>query len=160
MAEFEKLSIALKAINPEFLTHKLTELGGVAIKMINKTGTGSIKGTIVHQSSTFENSFNIESANGLDPIGIVYEDGVADGQECFIVAAGVAEVLLQDSTTATKGYWVKVSDTQAGRADATNISPPGGTIAAIEDHFSEIGHCREDKIAGVDVLAKIAVHFN
>jgi len=84
-------------------------------------------------------------------MGIMYDNDVPDGDSCWVVVQGIAEVLLQD--------WAKVSDTQNGRADITNLLPPGGTIVALEDHLSEIGHCLESKTAGVDVLAKCMIHF-
>jgi len=69
-------------------------------------------------------------------------------------------VLLQDGTASTRGYWVRTSTTTAGRADATNVAPPGGTVSALEEHLKEIGHCLETKGSGTDVLAKCILHFN
>lgn len=129
------------------------------IKLINKTGANSIKGTIVIASTGTDMAFSVASVDDEESIGIVAEDGVGDGSECFIIISGVAEVLLKDSTSATRGYWVKTSDV-AGRADATNASPPGGGIPQHDEHFQEIGHCLETVSAGTDVLAKILVHFN
>ena len=138
---------------------KWTAEGGLAISLTNKTGAASVKGMIVDASTTTDDAFGIEGADDLNPIGVVYEAGVADGSECWVVVQGIAEVLLKDSTASTKGYWVKVSDA-AGRADATNAAPPGGTVQALEIHMQEIGHCIESKTAGTDVLAKIVMHFN
>ena len=69
-------------------------------------------------------------------------------------------MLLQDGTASTRGYWVRTSTTTAGRADATNVAPPGGTVSALEEHLKEIGHCLETKGSGTDVLAKCILHFN
>ena len=134
--------------------------GAVGMKMVNKTGSASVKGTLVQASSSVANSFGIITADDPDPIGVVYESGVADGEECIIAIYGKCQVLLEDSTAATKGYWVKVSDSENGRADATNAAPPGGTINAIGDHFMEIGHCLEDVTAGTDKLCWVMMHFN
>jgi len=138
----------------------ITPLGGIAVKMTNKTGAASVKGTLVDTSTATDNAFAVEGADGLDPIGVVYESGVADGSECWVVIAGIVEVLLEDTTAATRGYWVRTSVNTAGRVDATNAAPPGGTIAALEIHLAEVGHCVETKTGGTDVLAKIVMHFN
>jgi hypothetical protein len=128
--------------------------------MINKTGANSVKGIIVDASSTTADAFGVVGADDPDPIGIIYDEGVPDGQLCRIVDHGPAQVLLQNSTAATLGFWVKVSDTIPGRADATNASPPGGTVNAIDDHFTEVGHCLESVTAGTDKLCWVMHHQN
>jgi hypothetical protein len=129
---------------------------GLQVRLTNKTGANSVKGEIVTPSSGTDMAFDKEAADGLEPIGIVYEAGVVDGSECWIwVNGSVCQVLLKDSTSATRGYWVGTSDT-AGRADATNSSAPG----LILTHFQEIGHCLETKTGGTNVLARIMLHFN
>lgn len=139
---------------------KFTDEGGLAVRLTNKTGAASVKGTLVGAGTTVAKSFEINPADNPKPIGVVYEDGIADGELCWVVTAGLCQVLLEDTTAATAGYWVKVSDNDAGRADAQNLSPPGGTITALEDHLSEIGHCLESVSAGTDKLCWILMHFN
>lgn len=141
-----------------FFRLTVTPEGGYAVPLINKTGAASIKGTIVTASSV-DSAFDINPANIPKPFGVVYESGKADGDVCYVVVSGIAEVLLEDGTASIAGYWSKVSDNIAGRADMSNEFPPGGTIAALEDHLSEIGHCIESKNAGVNVLAKCIIHF-
>lgn len=131
----------------------LTQIGGVAIKLTNKTGSASVKGMLVEAGDTVDNSFIINDVSGDHPIGVVYGAGVADGAECWVVIYGIAEVLLKDSTTATRGYWVQSADV-AGRVDATFAAPNPAT------HWREIGHALESQGAGTDVLAKITMHFN
>lgn len=134
---------------------------GVQLKLTNKTSSASVKGTVVQVSTGTDRAFSLEEADGVDPTNIAYEAGVADGSDAWCWCIGsICEVLLEDSTAATRGYWVKVSDSAAGRADASNAAPPGGTISAIEDHFSEIGHAVESKTAGTDVLCRINFHVN
>jgi hypothetical protein len=137
-----------------------TPEGGLAIKLTNKTGGASVKGTVVSLATGTNEAFIVTPADGVHPVGAVYDNGIADASECWIVIAGRAQVLLEDGTSATKGYWVKVSDSDNGRCDATNADPPGGTISALEDHMSEIGHCLEDQSSGTDVLAYVLLHFN
>lgn len=139
----------------------LTELGGTAVKLTNETGAPSVKGTIVQavEASGMDDSFEVADADGVQPIGIVYEDGIADGSECWVVINGIAQVLLKDGTTSTSGNWVKVSDV-AGRADATFAAPPGGGVPELDQHMGEIGHSLETNSIGIDVLCRVALHFN
>lgn len=137
----------------------ITPEGGLAIYLINDTGSASVKGELVEPSSNVDNAFVQAAGDAIDPIGAVYEDGVADDALCLVVIYGRCQVLLKDGTASTRGYWVKTSDT-AGRADATNAAPPGGTVGALEEHAQEIGHCVESKGSGTDVLAYIMMHFN
>jgi hypothetical protein len=136
-------------------TVRLTDEGGIAVKLTNKTGAASVKGTLVEASITTDGAVDIAAADALDPIGAMYEDGVADGDETWIVISGIADVLLKDGTASTREHWVGVSDV-SGRADATAITPPGPVLA----HFREIGHALESKGSGTDVLARIVLHFN
>jgi hypothetical protein len=138
---------------------KFTPEGGLAVKLTNKTGTTSVKGTLTNASTGTDNAFNVNPGDNPQSIGVVYESGVADGSECWMVVAGIAEVLLKDTTASTKGYWVKQSDTN-GRADATNAAPPSGGVAELDVHMTEIGHCIESKSQGSNVLARIILHFN
>lgn len=141
-------------------TAKFTEDGGLAVLLTNKTGAASVRGAVVHPSATTDDAVELESADGLDPIGVFLDSGVPDGDPAWVVVSGTAYVLLQDSTASTRGYWVRTSTTTAGRADATNAGPPGGTVQALETHAKEIGHCLETKTGGTDVLAKCLLHFN
>jgi len=134
----------------------ITPEGGFAVKLTNKTGAASVKGSLVHADETTDLAFSLQTVE-FDTIGAVYEDGQPDGQPCFVVMSGIAEVLLEDGNAAVRGYWVKSSDTD-GRAEVT--TPPSGLgQVTTSEHFKEIGHCLESKDAGTDVLAKIAIHF-
>jgi hypothetical protein len=134
---------------------KWTEEGGRAIKLTNRTGAPSVKGQIVEASGSYDNAFQTAVATSYDPIGAVYESGIADGSDCWIVCGGRAQVLLEDSTAATRGYWVGTSTVTGGRADATSASSPGLALA----HFRELGHCIESVPAGTNKLAFIMMHF-
>ena len=139
---------------------RITPEGGLAVQFINDTGANSIAGTLVETSESTDNAVIITDADCTDPIGVIYEDGIADGELVWVVIYGIADVLLEDSTTATHGYWARTSTTQPGRADITNNLPPGGTIQALEQHLSEIGHCIQSVTAGTDKKARIIKHFN
>jgi hypothetical protein len=73
--------------------------------MTNRTGTNSIKGTVVsiafNQSLAFTNY-----SDGFTAIGVVYENGISNGSLCDVVVAGIAEVLLQSNTYSTNGEMV------------------------------------------------------
>lgn len=132
----------------------MNELGGFMVKMTNKTAANSVKGTVVYVSPTTNNAFAINPLDGDMPIGVVYENGIADGSECWIVISGIAEVLLVDSVAATRSYVAYSSATTAGRIDTAASVPDVAT------HFKEIGHTLESKAAGTNVLVKCILHFN
>lgn len=134
---------------------KFTPEGGLAVLMTNKTGAATVKGTLLDGSTAMDDAFDLTEASDADIIGVAYEDGVADGQEAWVVVAGIADVMLKDSTAATRGNWAKSSDT-IGRADATASAPPGLAAA----HFQEIGHCIQSAVGGTDVLIRCMLHFN
>lgn len=136
----------------------ISEIGGQMIALRNKTGAASVKGTVVSLSDTTDDSFKLQSSE-FDAVGVVYESGIADGSECWVVISGKAQVLLTDGTASTRGYWV-YADAVDGRANASVAIPAGGTIQELQNHFKEIGHCLESKTAGTNVLAKCVLHFN
>ena len=131
---------------------------GLALQLVNDTGAVSVKGSVVKASTSVEEGFSLQTAE-YDTIGIVYQNGVTNGNRCLVVITGIAEVLLADGTASTMGNWVLASATD-GRADATQNIPPGGGVQEHDEHFKEIGHCLETKSSGTDVLAKVLLHFN
>ena len=138
---------------------QITDDGGFAVPMVNDTGSPTVKGSLVEPSSSIDNGFVLTNADAFDPIGVVLESGIADGQSALVVTTGKAYALLEDSSSATKGYWVRTSITQAGRIDATNALPPGGGVVQLDAHTQECGHCLESVLAGTDQLCLISLHF-
>jgi hypothetical protein len=136
------------------LQSRCPETGGLIEWYYNRTGGDTVKGTVVEPSNTHDDAVRVALADALDPIGVIMDDGVAEGQLCRVCVQGKCQVLLKDTTAGTREYWVKVSDV-AGRADATNASPPG----AVLEHFRELGHCMESVAGGTDVLCWIHCHF-
>lgn len=130
-----------------------TEEGGLAVRLTNSTGVTSVKGSLVRSDLAVDNAFQLTEADCTECFGVVYEDGIVEGDECLIVISGRCQVLLKDDTLSTRGNWVETADV-AGRALATGASP-----AASPQHFEEIGHCIESKGAGTDVLAYCMIHF-
>lgn len=135
----------------------ITSEGGLAICLINKTGAPSVKGSLVSPGTVVDSSFVLQT-DEFDAFGVVYDNNVADGDQCLVVVSGIAEVLLKDSTSAVRGYWAKASATD-GRAEVTT-GPSGLGALSASEHFREIGHCIESKNSGTNVLAKIVLHFN
>ena len=151
---FTDLKISGNFFGPKAM---LTVEGGFAVKLTNVTGSVTIKGQVV-EAGTSDLSFKITEASDTDPIGIVYEAGVANGEEAWIVWGGMADVAMKDDTAATRGNWLKASD-EAGYCDNTVGSPPG----ADPTHWQEVGHSLESVSAaggGTHILARCAIHFN
>jgi hypothetical protein len=132
----------------------MNEIGGFMVKLTNKTGATSVKGTVVYADPDVDNAFDVNPIDGDMPFGIVYDNGIADGAECWVVVSGIAEVLLVNTVASTRSYIAYSSGTVAGRIDTAATIPVAAT------HFKEIGHTLESKAGGTDVLVKCALHFN
>ena len=127
--------------------------GGYYITLINKTGANSVKGTIVIASTTTDKAVQIAPIGSDNPIGVILEDGIADGNSVKIAISGMAYVLLADGLSSTRGYWCEVSSTQAGRM--SQLANPN-----LLRHWSELGHSLESKTSGTNVLSLVTLHFN
>lgn len=127
----------------------ITPIGGFAIKVTNKTGSPTVKGQLVIASTVTADAFATAPASSDEVIGIVYEAGVADGSEAWIVGSGKADVLI-DAGGCVIGDRL-VSSATAGSADVNNLP-----IAAV--HFQEVGHSFETRVGAG--LARLTVHFN
>ncbi len=138
----------------------ISPIGGIMIKLTNKTGSNSVQGQLVHADTSANDAVKLTIADGEECIGVFLEGGVANNAEAWIVISGIADVAMEDNTTATRGNWVRSSITEAGYADATNALPPS---PAAFTHFNEIGNCIETVTAtgeGNHVLARCVLHFN
>lgn len=132
---------------------RFTPEGGTAIRVLNKTGGASVKGTVVAASTVTANAVMTNPIDGDMPIGVMYETGIADGQLCWVVTSGIADVLFKDTVAPILGG-VIYSSSVAGRVDISS------TVPAATTHFKECGHSFEAKSAGANVLAKCVLHFN
>jgi hypothetical protein len=137
---------------------EMTSEGGLAVWMINKTGAASFKGAVVEADSGVDNAVNLLDIDEPDPIGIVYDDGIADGDWVRVVFSGRAEVFYVGSTT--RHYFGRncvAADVgaAAGKAIAEPVPvPPFST----DKHFMEIGHLLESRVGAG--LALTMLHFN
>ncbi len=144
--------------NTQSARMKFTPEGGLAVKLINKTGAPSIKGTILDADNTTDMGVELAAIDDVDPMGIMYNEGIADGEEVWVVTSGMAEVLY--STAVTRGTFSRVSvtaDVSATAGQAINEALPVPPFST-DKHFQEIGHPLESR--GTPGLALTALHFN
>jgi hypothetical protein len=132
--------------------------GGFMIKLTNKTGGVSVKGTVVRSGRNLNNSFEKVTDGIPDTIGIVYENGIADGSECWVVISGIADVYFVNSTV--RGYLARTfitSEIGYVTGQALSEQVPSSPFAS-DKHFCEIGHIIETRTGAG--LAKTVLHFN
>jgi len=137
---------------------KFTPEGGIATRVINDTGAPSIKGTVVHASPNIDNAVSLIPIDNPDPCGIVYDNGIPDGEYIWIVQHLKAEVLY--STPVTRGTFSRcplAADGAGIVGRAINEVLPIPPFAT-DKHFLEIGHPTETIAA--PGLAMTFIHFN
>ena len=137
-----------------------TAIGGFCIKLTNKTGAVTVAGQLVQADTSANDAVKLTSIDEEETFGVFLDSGIAANAEAWIVISGIADVAMEDNTTATRGNWVRSSITEAGYADATNATPPS---PAAFSHFNEIGNCIETVTAtggGTHILARCVLHFN
>ncbi len=137
---------------------KFTPEGGLAVKLINKTGGVSVKGTVVNSSSSVDLAVQKIVVDVPDAIGAIYDNGVADGGEVWVVVSGIAEVYFIGSVTRknlVRGF--VTSDGGYVSGQALNEALPTSPFST-DKHFYEIGHAIQNRTGAG--LAKIILHFN
>ena len=135
----------------------LTPEGGLAVKMLNKTGAGSIKGYICETSDIVDNATKYVTDDDVDPMGIMYSDGVADGDYVWVVVSGIAEVYYSDTVTRATFARVPIAADSIASGQAKSEPLPTSPFAT-DKHFLEIGHPMESRIGAG--LARTVLHFN
>ena len=142
---------------------RMTPLGGLAVKLTNKTGAVSVAGQTVRAAAAADDAVVLTVADEDECFGVFLDSGVANNAEAWVVVAGIADVAMEDNTGTTRGNWVRTSVTEVGYADGTNAGPPGGGIPELDRHMREIGCCVETVAAGgggTHILARCVLHFN
>lgn len=130
---------------------------GFLLKLVNRTGASSVKGTLVSCSTTADREV-VKQANEYDTIGVVQEAGVAEGGYMWVWMIGsVCQVLMKDTVAAVRGDILLAADTDGRATDAAN---PGEGLPGTDTHFKECGHFMESKTGGTNVLALAILHFN
>jgi hypothetical protein len=137
---------------------KDTPEGGRAIKIVNRTGAASVKGYMVHPSPSYDTSCTLSIVDVPDPIGVVYDSGVANGSEMWVVTNGIADVYFIGSATRghiARGFVTGDAGYVAGQALSEAVpSPPFAT----DKHFYEIGHVIQSRTGAG--LARCVLHQN
>jgi len=130
---------------------KITPEGGFAVRLTNKSGAVSVKGQIVSHKGTVANAFGLTAVDANHCLGVVYESGVEDGAECWVVVSGIAQVLMKNA--ATMGHICRIpltadDDEAAGYAmDAAQSS--SASVYKIGDVL---------ETADAEVLCKVLLH--
>jgi hypothetical protein len=126
---------------------------GVLIKV--QLAENVVKGEVLSVSPSADNKY-IKQANEYDAVAIASEAGSSNGYIWAWTTGSVCQVLFKDGVAPVRGYVATSADTD-GRGNAVDIATIGGN-PAIDIHFREIGHIRESKSSGTNVLA--LVHFH
>jgi hypothetical protein len=83
--------------------NKLTALGGLAIKLTNKTGSNTVQGQLVKADTANNDAVILTAISDTECFGVFLEGGIADGSEAWVVVSGICDVAMEDNTAATRG---------------------------------------------------------
>ena len=134
-----------------------TNEAGLQIKLTNKTGGASIKGYLVKPSGSTARAFDLVDLGGPDIMGIVYESGIADGQECWVWLQGVVQIYFIGNTTMEHFARMGISGDGGAAGQAVSEAKPSSPFAT-DKHFQEVGHVVESRVGAG--LALTVLHFN
>jgi len=137
---------------------KFTPEGGLAVRVLNETGGPSIKGYIVEPGPSVDNSAKYTDGGDVDPIGVVYDADVPDGEYMWVVVSGIADVYYSGNDV-VRATFSRVPTSGEALPDGHAINEPlPSPPFATDKHFQEIGHSLESISA--PGLAKTILHFN
>jgi hypothetical protein len=140
---------------------KFTAEGGLAIRLLNKTGGVSVKGEVVtvYDDTAIDSAVEKIVVDVPNPIGVFYETGVADGSLAWVVVSGIADVYFVGD--ATRGHiargFLSTDGASYVAGQAMSEAIPGSPFSA-DKHFYEIGHVIQSRTGAG--LAKVVLHFN
>ena len=133
------------------LLAKITPEGGYAVKLTNKTGAPSVKGQIVGIKTGTDNAFDLTAVGANHCLGVVYESGIEDAAECWVVVGGIAQVLMKNDSTA--GHICRIPlNTDEGKAAGYAMAAEQSDTASVY----KIGDVLET--ADAEVLCKVLLH--
>ena len=137
---------------------KLTKEGGIAVRLINKTGGLSIKGYCVTAGGSVDDGVILVPIGVPDCIGVFYESGVGDGARAWVVIAGIADVYFWGD--AVRGHLARTGlAADTGEVSGQALSEAIPTSPFDDDkHFCEIGHVLQSRTGAG--LARCVLHFN
>ena len=130
---------------------KITPEGGFAVRLTNKSGAETVKGQIVGIKTGTDNAFDLTAVGATYNLGVVYESGVADAAECWVVVGGIAQVLMKNA--AVRGQLCRIPLT------ADDSEAAGYAMAADQSDTAsvyKIGDVLET--ADAEVLCKVLLH--
>lgn len=90
---------AVSGLNFSTAKVKLTAEGGLAVQLTNESGAPTVKGQIVSSKGTVARAFDLTAVDANHVLGVVYESGIEDAAECWVVVAGIAQVLMKNAAT-------------------------------------------------------------
>lgn len=151
------MSIWINSFNSNI---KPTPEGGIAVRMINKTGEVSVKGTVVtpYDDTAIDRAVKKIVIDIPNPIGVIYDNGILDGSPVWVVISGKAYVYFIGNTTRghlARGFVTGDVGYIAGRALSDPVPTPP---FAVDKHFYELGHLLESRIGAG--LALTDLHCN
>lgn len=130
---------------------KITPEGGFAVRLTNKSGVVSVKGQIVSHKGTVARAFDLTAVDENHCLGVVYESGIADAAECWVVVSGIAQVLMKNA--ATMGHICRIPlNTDDGEAAGYAMDAAQSGTASVY----KIGDVLET--ANAEVLCKVLLH--
>jgi len=131
---------------------KITPEGGFAVRLTNMSGEVSVQGQIVSHKGTVANAFGLTAVDANHCLGVVYESGVEDGAQCWVVVAGIAQVLMKNA--ATMGHICRIPlNGDAGKAAGYAMDAEQSSSASVY----KIGDVLETT-ANAEVLCKVLLH--
>jgi hypothetical protein len=130
---------------------KITPEGGFAVRLTNKSGVVSVKGQIVSHKGTVARAFDLTAVDANHCLGVVYESGIEDAAECWVVVSGIAQVLMKNA--ATMGHICRITlNTDDGEAAGYAMDAAQSGTASVY----KIGDVLET--ANAEVLCKVLLH--
>ena len=133
------------------LLAKITPEGGYAVKLTNKTGAPSVKGQIVGIKTGTNNAFDLTAVDATCNLGVVYESGVADAAECWVVVGGIAQVLMKNAAVRGQMCRIPLNTDDSEAAGYAMAAEQSGTASVYK-----IGDVLET--AAAEVLCKVLLH--
>ena len=130
---------------------KITPEGGFAVRLTNKSGAVTVKGQIVSHKGTVARAFDLTAVDANHCLGVVYESGIEDAAECWVVVSGIAQVLMKNA--ATMGHICRIPlNTDEGEAAGYAMDAAQSSSASVY----KIGDVLET--ANAEVLCKVLLH--
>jgi hypothetical protein len=91
-----------------------TPLGGITQTFTNQTGAASVQWTIVRKTDADPTAVELATSTDIDPVGVMYSSGVANGGSVEVVTSGPAYVFLETNCPCAMGQRVGVSPNEPG----------------------------------------------